>query len=346
MIGKTNSQTSAGDIIVDENFVVNQVDAVKPCIEVMDYATVNNWRIGAPWELRVSPLTADGWDVSGAKATLVDFPLGMLHTKFDPDTGTREGAMSALKKVHIPRGDDGPRHIIRFPPYVFSGLPITDFDLELSIENGDYVHSVGDYAFYGTGNLTSSLDLSKVTNIGKYAFAHSNMLITAISPTVPVGDYAFANSNLQAARVPRPGKYSFAGCVNLPADLVSYDCRAEGAFKDCTQLKRVLISQRYCDVLKLPQYIFDNTPIGRKEEGTGLYIWHGGKYYPTIYSDTVAYNAGKINIYGWLDFDGNHTIPADDYTLAWYEDMDFLVEIPESERISPVLGKRYYCKKK
>lgn len=344
MIGKTNSTTSVGNVVVEEKFIINQTDAVKPYLECLDYFKMGINYLGNPSEVRLSSIVKKEYDtVLGRSIFKADYPTAMFMAGYDPVTRFRTGCFAYLKKVHMPRGDDGTRHGIRLPEKMFYGTPVEEIDIEMSSEQGDFIFSISDYCFYDTPKLTTNFDLSMVREVRSHAFEKSAAPIIALSYDATVGDYAFAYSKLQVdTPLPAPGEYAYAGCTALPEFVVTRDCRKPGIFKDCTQLKRVLVSLITYNAWQLDETTFKNTPIGKKEEGTGVYVWHGG--HRGVYNDFLAYNSDLVNAYGWLDIDNNYTIPDDD-TLAWYEDMDFTVEISEEERLSPIMGKRYYCKK-
>ncbi len=99
--------------------------------------------------------------------------------------------------------------------------------------------SIKDYAFYSTTNL-GSIDLSKVTELGMYAFAVSGLKNVDLSNVVTIGDGAFfSNRSLKTVKLAANatiGSYAFADSSVEVVDLLGDATIGEGAFSACVYL--------------------------------------------------------------------------------------------------------------
>ena len=73
-----------------------------------------------------------------------------------------------------------------------------------TVDIGNGVTSIGNYAFMSCTSLVSVAGLNSVTSIGNYAFQHCNMLtsITGLDSVTSIGNYAFLWCNLASITIP------------------------------------------------------------------------------------------------------------------------------------------------
>ena len=99
--------------------------------------------------------------------------------------------------------------------------------------------SIKDYAFYTTSSL-ETIDLSKVAEVGMYAFATSSLKNIDLSNVVTIGDGAFFDSmSLKTVKLGANaaiGKYAFANSTVETVDLLGDATIGEGAFNTCVYL--------------------------------------------------------------------------------------------------------------
>lgn len=99
--------------------------------------------------------------------------------------------------------------------------------------------SIMDYAFYETSSL-KNIDLSKVTDIGMYAFATSALVSVDLSDVKTIGAGAFYyNDSLKTALIganAEIGEYAFADCALETVDLVGDATIGDAAFSGCVYL--------------------------------------------------------------------------------------------------------------
>jgi len=92
---------------------------------------------------------------------------------------------------------------------------------DTSFDIPDGVVEIGDFAFFGSGNLLSVAIPESVTKIGEWAFSLGGLKIANIPNGVhTIGDYAFDScKNLEQVYIPAGvthiGKYSFNDCLRL-----------------------------------------------------------------------------------------------------------------------------------
>jgi hypothetical protein len=107
--------------------------------------------------------------------------------------------------------------------------------------SGAGVETIGAYAFYGHGFLTT-VDLPAATDIGVQAFYNTSLTSVSLPAATTIGNYAFYNTNLTSVSLPAATNigYAFRECtslesVSLPAATSIY----ERAFDGCTSLTTV-----------------------------------------------------------------------------------------------------------
>jgi hypothetical protein len=120
----------------------------------------------------------------------------------------------------------------------------------ISVTIGDGVTSIGGYAFYNCGSLTSVVIGDGVTSIGEYAFYYCNNLTSVVIPdsVTSIGEYAFYDCDgLTSVEIPDGvtsiGGYAFNNCdgltsVEIPDGVTSIGL---GAFYNCSRLTSVVI---------------------------------------------------------------------------------------------------------
>jgi hypothetical protein len=120
---------------------------------------------------------------------------------------------------------------------------------EVTYENITYkVTSVGDYAFYDCGGLTSVTIPNSVTSIGKYAFYHCDRMNSIDIPgsVISIGESAFAccfgigvvNISYGVTSI---GRDAFNNCYNLISATIpnSVTSIGESAFMSCSKLNSI-----------------------------------------------------------------------------------------------------------
>ena len=114
------------------------------------------------------------------------------------------------------------------------------------------VTAIGDYAFYGCGNL-SSLSLSEnITTLGNYAFRECKSLKEVVIPNSvkSVGAYCYYNcsslNNVMLGGVSSIGDYAFSGCSSLTDIVLPENLLTVGnyVFSGCSKLTNVIIEDR------------------------------------------------------------------------------------------------------
>ena len=99
--------------------------------------------------------------------------------------------------------------------------------------------TIGAYAFDGATAL-SSIDLSKVTSIGKYAFSNTLLTEATIGENVVIGAYAFKNTSaletLSLGNNVTIGEGAFEASALVSAELAGDAKIGTGAFKNCAAL--------------------------------------------------------------------------------------------------------------
>jgi len=142
-----------------------------------------------------------------------------------------------------------------------------------SLEVGNSIKNIGDYAFSGCSQLKSvSLGIS-VSEIGDHAFEKTGITsIKLFSHVKKISDYAFYKSKLTSAWIQsgKIGKFAFCGCSDLTSVTFStllYEIE-DKAFQACTSLTSVSIPST---VSKIDTYAFaDCTSLHTLEIGNGV----------------------------------------------------------------------------
>ena len=159
---------------------------------------------------------------------------------FDESTGkltiSGEGAMADFQ---VDLFDDK----ITVPWYAYSGAI-------KSVEIGNGITSIGNYAFADCITITSVTIPAGVTSIGERAFCGCKSLTSIDIPgsVTSIGSYAFESCiGLESITIPAGvtsiGKYAFRGCnsltsIDIPGGVISV---GEGAFSICTRLESITI---------------------------------------------------------------------------------------------------------
>ncbi|MDO5435742.1 MAG: leucine-rich repeat protein [Clostridia bacterium] len=148
------------------------------------------------------------------------------------------------------KDDDGYYHSVSNPDYLVA--PWNAYkDSILSVSIGSGITSIGDYAFYGCGNMTAVSIPESVTYIWDYAFADCGSLSISVLPSsvISIGDYAFrsctALTSLDLRDLRTIGIYAFTGCTNLRTVILGNDLTninlGGGAFSGCSSLTSVTL---------------------------------------------------------------------------------------------------------
>ena len=112
--------------------------------------------------------------------------------------------------------------------------------------------TIESYAFYGCNSL-KTIDLSNVSSIGVYAFAHSGVKTIVLSGSMgQLKDSVFENcTSLVNVTLPESltaiGQRTFYGCVRLDAISIPKSVMSIGtdAFKGCTGLRQLTVQDGY-----------------------------------------------------------------------------------------------------
>ena len=111
------------------------------------------------------------------------------------------------------------------------------------------VQTIGDYAFYGCGELISVefAENSNLKTVGESAFAYCRSLKEFAMPT----------------RVASIGKNAFLCCYSLPNMTLGYSVTSigEGAFSSCSNLKKLRIVNYNCDIFDDGETVYRNVQI-------------------------------------------------------------------------------------
>jgi hypothetical protein len=119
-----------------------------------------------------------------------------------------------------------------------------------SVNIGNSVTSIGNYAFQGCTGLTSVNIGNSVTSIGNYAFQGCSGLtsITIGNSVTSIGNYAFQGcSGLTSVIIPNSvtsiGNYAFSGCSSLSSITIGNSVTSIGnwTFDDCSGLTKVIV---------------------------------------------------------------------------------------------------------
>lgn len=241
IIGSTLKTISAGVIHGDNNLVSIIV------VDNESYKSINNCVI-----------SADGTLVLGCSASVI------------PDDGVLCIADYAFRNCHDLEKIEIPASVTKISPLAFVGCDavekitvaggnsvyysVNDCILEAT-ENGvelvlgcknsvipSNVTSIGDYAFYGAGDLTEIIIPDSVTEIGAYAFSNTKLSQINLPASVKsIGESAFEGASLltkviiaENSDLEAVASHAFAGCTNLkiiviPTSVVSL---AEDAFEN------------------------------------------------------------------------------------------------------------------
>ena len=103
------------------------------------------------------------------------------------------------------------------------------------------VTKIGKYAFVNTISL-KSIDLTKITNIGNYAFKGSGLESVDLANVSTVGSDAFRNclSLKTVTNLKKTGNYMFSGCTALESiDLSGVSTLSNFSFNGCTALSNI-----------------------------------------------------------------------------------------------------------
>ena len=163
---------------------------------------------------------------------------------------TNEGGVESVKWVFNPA--TGTLTISgkgKMADYSYDSMPWYAYKDQIkSVEIGEDITVIGDYAFSGCEKLTSITIPSSVQTIGSYAF---NSCISLESITIPenvtsIGNSAFTNcykftSIAIPSNVTSIGNSAFSGCIGLNSIEISNGVKtiSDSAFTNCTNLKKV-----------------------------------------------------------------------------------------------------------
>ena len=173
------------------------------------------------------------------------------YSEADADTKTYYMPVS-LKEIVI-----APKEAYSIPMYAFCGNTVIN-----KITFAGDIDKIGDYAFSGCEMLNEVVVQDTVSYIGKYAFNNAKSLADGLtfedsSLALTIGEYAFYGAGIKNLTVPARttsfGEFAFSASaletVNLSTQKI-----ANYAFKDCTGLKSVVISDA---TTKVGVYAFD-----------------------------------------------------------------------------------------
>lgn len=158
-------------------------------------------------------------------------------------TVTNKGVTLTVKKVN---------------PYTcYGNKHIKDLKLGLSGE-------IGDYAFYGCGNMETTELGQNILSIGQLAFFNCSKLKSIIIPdaVTSLGSYAFGScSAMTSAKIGNGietiNEYSFSGCSSLTEMNIGSKVKTinQYAFSDCSSLPDIIIPET---VTTIGNYVFSN----------------------------------------------------------------------------------------
>jgi hypothetical protein len=138
-----------------------------------------------------------------------------------------------------------------------------------TVNIGNKVKTIPDYAFSDCINLASVTIGSSVTSIGSYAFSGCSSLpsVTIPNSVTSIGERAFSECSSLASvtigsSVTSIGSYAFYGCSSLPSVTIpnSVTSIGDGAFYYCSGLRSVTNLNTTPQTIS-NNYIFDGVPI-------------------------------------------------------------------------------------
>ena len=159
------------------------------------------------------------------------------------ETVTNKGITLTVKKVN-PYTCYGNKHIK---------------DLKLGLSGG-----IGNYAFYGCGNMETAELGQNIPSIGDYVFSSCSKLKSIVIPdaVTSLGSYAFQNcSAMTSAKtgngIEKIDEYTFSGCSSLKEMNIGSKVKTinQYAFSDCSSLPAITIPQA---VTTIGNYVFSN----------------------------------------------------------------------------------------
>ncbi len=172
-------------------------------------------------------------------------------------------------------------------------------DVKKVVVKGD-VTNIGDWAFWGCGNLTSVSLPDSLTRIGNYAFSGGCGFSNIVLPKnlINIGNGAFAGSNLTKITLPENvtniGRRAFYGSclesVNLPDSLISIGGEA---FMSCSFLTNIEISRNVANIGDRAFAECNKLKSIPVEEGNAHFCSDDGILYNKDMTKIVCYPVGK-----------------------------------------------------
>lgn len=163
----------------------------------------------------------------------------------------------------------------------------------VDFEPNNPISTIPQSTFENTHSLIINNFPTQVTEIGRYAFSHSNLQqFPAMNNCTYFGDYAFQYCDFNSVVIPPNmktfgGKCCFLGCANLNVlDLSNIEVIKESSFQLCTSLRNITIPQSVTTI--------ESNAFRTEVEKTITFL---GTIPPTISQYSLGFDKNLLTIY-------------------------------------------------